>query len=183
MTDKYIVLDRDGVINEDLWGYVTTPSEFKFIKGSLEAIKKLNTNGFKIAIATNQACINKGIVSVEELEFVHKFMKEEIRIAGGDIKYIAYCPHDYTKENCKCRKPETGLLTQIENALNINLKDSYFVGDKESDMACAVNYGCRALLVKTGYGQISLESKALPNVEGSFDNLLNAVEYIITNKE
>ena len=176
--NKYIVLDRDGVINEDLWGYVTSPDEFKFIDNSLDAIKLLNNCGYKITIATNQACINKGIVSEKELNLVHNFMMEKVRAHGGDIEYIAFCPHDYTKEQCNCRKPEVGLLEKTEKDLDIKLKGSFFVGDKESDMACAKNFGCRPLLVKTGYGEISLESSSLPEVEGVFENLFEAAKYI-----
>lgn len=178
MTDKYIVLDRDGVINEDLWGYVTTPSEFKFIKGSLEGIKKLTESGFKITIATNQACINKKIITDSELALVHNYMINKIENSGGKIEYIAYCPHA-PEESCKCRKPEVGLLKKTEEDLGINLQGAFFIGDKESDMGCAVNFGCRPILLKTGYGQISLESESLPEVEGIFDDLLNAVEYIV----
>jgi len=179
-SDKYIVLDRDGVINEDLWGYVTTPEQFKFIDKSLEAIKLLNDCGFKITIATNQACINKGIISEKELGLVHEYMLKKIRVFGGDIEHIAFCPHD-PQENCSCRKPEVGLLQQTEKKLNTSLKGSFFIGDKESDIACANKYGCRPLLVKTGYGEISLESSSLPEIEGVFENLYQAAKYIEKN--
>ena len=175
--NRYIVLDRDGVINEDLWGYVTSPEEFKFINHSLDAIKLLNDSGYKITIATNQACINKGIISEKELNLVHDFMIEKIRAHGGDIEYIAFCPHE-PEERCSCRKPEVGLLQKTEKDLNISLKGSFFVGDKESDMVCAENFSCRPLLVKTGYGEISLESSSLPKVEGVFKNLFEAAKYI-----
>ena len=180
-SDKYIVLDRDGVINEDLWDYVTTPEQFKFIDKSLEAIKLLNDCGFKITIATNQACINKGIISEKELGLVHEYMLKKIRSFEGHIEHIAFCPHDYTKEKCNCRKPEVGLLEKTEKDLNIKLKGSFFVGDKESDIACANKYGCRPLLVKTGYGEISLESSSLPEIEGVFENLYQAAKYIEKN--
>lgn len=175
--NKYIVLDRDGVINEDLWGYVTSPDEFKFIDNSLDAIKLLNSCGYKITIATNQACINKGIISEKELNLVHDFMTEKVRAHGGDIEYIAFCPHA-PEERCSCRKPEVGLLQKTEEELSLSLEGSFFVGDKESDMECAKNFGCRPLLVKTGYGEISLDSSTLPEVEGVFENLFEAAKYI-----
>ena len=128
-----VVLDRDGVINVDLMTYVTSPQEFRPIKGSLEAIARLNKKGFKIAIATNQACIEKGIITDNELDSIHNFMIELLKPLGGSVDYIAYCPHA-PETNCDCRKPKTGLLKQIEENLQVNLKGKYFIGDKESDI-------------------------------------------------
>ena len=88
-----VVLDRDGVINVDLMTYVTSPQEFRPIKGSLEAIARLNKKGFKIAIATNQACIEKGIITDNELDSIHNFMIELLKPLGGSVDYIAYFPH------------------------------------------------------------------------------------------
>ena len=88
-----VVLDRDGVINVDLMTYVTSPQEFEPIKGSLEAIARLNEQGFKIAIATNQACIEKGIITDNELDSIHNYMIELLKPLGGSVDYIAYCPH------------------------------------------------------------------------------------------
>ena len=88
-----IVLDRDGVINVDLMTYVTRPEDFEPIEGSLEAIALLNKKGFKIAIATNQACIEKNIITDLELLKIHNYMEELLNEVGGYIEYIAYCPH------------------------------------------------------------------------------------------
>ena len=101
---KPIILDRDGVINEDLWGYVTGKEEFKPINGSLEAIKKLTTAGFNIVVATNQACISKKIINENQLQAVHDHMSFLVREAGGRIDYIAFCPHS-PEDQCSCRKP------------------------------------------------------------------------------
>lgn len=173
-----IVLDRDGVINEDLWGYVTKKEEFKFIEGSIEAIRKLHESGYTIAIATNQACINKKIISEDELKEVHDYMNSVIESNGGYISYIAFCPH-VPEEKCLCRKPAYGLLEDIEKNLNTSVKQKYFVGDKESDIQCALNYDCVPILVKTGYGNKTLLSPSCPSENRCFDNLLAAVEYIL----
>ena len=109
---RLIILDRDGVINEDLWGYVTKNEEFNPIDGSLEAIAKLTASGFLIAIATNQACVNKNIINEKRLEAIHDHMIALVESAGGQINYMAVCPH-LPEENCSCRKPETGLLKQL----------------------------------------------------------------------
>ena len=175
---KPIVLDRDGVINEDLWGYVTKKEEFKPIEGSLLAIKKLTDVGFNVVIATNQACINKKIINKKQLEAVHDHMSLLVQEVGGKIDYVAFCPHT-PEEKCSCRKPETGLLDGIEERLGCSLKNSFFIGDKESDLLCAINYGCTPLLVKTGYGEKSLSSKHCPPEERCFNNLLEAVNYVL----
>lgn len=178
MSEKVIVLDRDGVINEDLWGYVTVLEEFQPIEGSLEAIAKLTEAGFIIAIATNQACINKKIITEKELNEIHDYMLRLIEEAGGRIEFVAFCPHA-PEEGCGCRKPKTGLLKQIEGYLGISLRGSFFVGDKEADMLCATNFGCDPILVKTGYGAITLSSSTCPPKEKCFRNLLSAVNYIL----
>ena len=178
----YIVLDRDGVINVDLMTYVTKPEEFKPIPRSLEAIANLNKNGFKVFIATNQACIEKEIISESQLSEIHNYMEELLKEKGGKIDYIAFCPHA-PSTNCSCRKPETGLLEEIENKLNINLQGKYFIGDKESDIISGLNHGCEPLLIQSGtYGKLALESNNCPPPEHCFDSLYDACEFILNKK-
>ena len=173
-----IILDRDGVINEDLWGYVTRAQEFKPIVGSLEAIEKLTAAGFTVVVATNQACISKKIIDQKQLEAVHEHMSSLIQEAGGKVECIAFCPHE-PKENCSCRKPETGLLIEIEERIGCSLKNSFFIGDKASDLICATRHGCIPLLVETGYGGKTLKSKHCPPKERCFKNLMEAVSYVL----
>ena len=177
-----VVLDRDGVINVDLMTYVTRPEDFEPIKGSLDAIALLNKKGYRIAIATNQACIEKEIISHSDLSLVHDYMEDLLSKVGGKIDYIAYCPHS-PESFCKCRKPEVGLLEEIEDSLNISLKGKYFIGDKESDILAGRNYGCVPLLIKKGgYGEKVVGTKISPPPENCFDNLMEATKYII-NKQ
>jgi len=177
--EKIVILDRDGVINIDLMTYVTRPEEFEAIEGSLEAIAKLTTNGYKVAIATNQACIEKEIISDKELSVVHDHMIDLLSHFGGQINYIAYCPHA-PESMCKCRKPEVGLLQEIEQGLGMSLKGKYFVGDKDSDMAAGRNFGCIPLLIKKGgYGEKVFGTESSPPNEQCFDDLSGAVNYII----
>lgn len=178
--NKVVVLDRDGVINVDLMTYVTKKEDFEIIEGSLEAIIRLNKSGFKVAIATNQACIGKEIISHKELEEIHQHLLDLLKRQGGTIDYIAYCPHDYSEETCLCRKPETGLLKEIENHFQTSLVGAYFVGDKESDIQAALNHNSIPLLVKTGYGEKALTAKNCPPVERCFNNLLEASSFIIS---
>ena len=144
--EKYIILDRDGVINVDLFDYVTNPIDFKFEEGSLEALKKLTLFGYKIIVATNQACISLGIATKKEIDDVNLHMKQKAKENGAEILHIEVCPHK-PEDKCKCRKPETGLLTSAEKLLNINLKGSFFIGDKFSDIQCALAHDCLPVLV------------------------------------
>tara|TARA_B100000941_G_scaffold184911_1_gene132914 strand:+ start:1559 stop:2098 length:540 start_codon:yes stop_codon:yes gene_type:complete len=173
---KYIILDRDGVINVDLFDYVTKPVDFKFEDGSLEALSILTDNNFKIIVATNQACISLGIASKDQIVNVNSHMKQKVREHGSDIIHVEVCPHR-PEDNCECRKPKTGLLLQAEKALGINLKGSYFVGDKFSDVQCALAHECKPFLVKTGYGEITLKNHDTSQAQ-VFENLLSATKFI-----
>ena len=179
--EKIVILDRDGVINIDLMTYVTRPEEFEAIEGSLEAIAKLTTNGYKVAIATNQACIEKGIISEKELKKIHDHMIKLLARVGGEINYIAYC-HHAPESKCKCRKPEVGLLREVEHELNVSLKGKYFVGDKESDILAGRKFGCVPLLIKKGgYGERVYGTENSPPKEQCFDDLSRAVDYILNH--
>ena len=175
--NKVIVLDRDGVINVDLMTYVTKPKDFKFIEGSIEAISLLQNSGFTIAIATNQACIEKKIIDDHQLKAVHDFMNLKLADYGSKIDCIAYCPHD-PDSKCACRKPGVGLLIEIEKKLGVSLEGSFFVGDKETDIMAAKNYNCVPLLVKTGYGMQTLSSNHCPPANQCFENLYAASKFI-----
>ena len=180
--NKVIVLDRDGVINVDLMTYVTKPEDFEFIEGSIEAISLLQNSGFTIAIATNQACIEKKIIDDRQLKAVHDFMNLKLAVHGPTIDCIAYCPHD-PDSKCACRKPEVGLLVEIEKELGVSLEGSFFVGDKETDIMAANNYNCVPLLVKTGYGMQTLSSANCPPANHCFENLFNASKFIVSTIE
>ena len=177
MPKKYIVLDRDGVINVDLFDYVLKNEDFKFENGSLEAILKLCENNFEIIVATNQKCINLHLISAEGIDQINNFWIKQIKEKGGDIFHVGVCPHR-DEENCNCRKPETGLLVDAEKKLNINLKGSYFIGDKLSDLECAISHGCKPILVKTGYGSRTYKS-CYPKESMIFENLKSAVDWIV----
>ena len=178
---KIVVLDRDGVINVDLLTYVTRKEDFIPIKNSLEAISFLNKNGFKVAVATNQACIEENIISDEELLKIHDHMEELLQSYGGKIEYIAYCPH-MANSNCNCRKPKTGLLKKIEEVLGVSLKNKYFIGDKVSDLIAGYDHGCVPLLIKNGpYGEKAFKSKNCPPLEHCFNDLMEASKFIVNN--
>ena len=161
MNPKYIVLDRDGVINVDLFDYVLDTKDFKFEEGSLEALIELGNNNFEIVVAA----INDYWVNIVKKE-------------GVKIKSIEVCPHK-DEENCDCRKPRTGLLKKAEKRHGISLKDCYFIGDKLSDIECALNHGCKPILVETGYGIRSIAERGSRENLTIVKNLREAVKKVI----
>ena len=147
-----VFLDRDGVINVDSSEYIKNESEFEFIPNSPEAIALLTQNGFNIIVITNQSLVGRKMVSQKTLDAIFKKMKDGVKKAGGDIKDIFYCPHT-PEDNCSCRKPNPGLILKAQKKYQIDLNQSFMVGDSAKDIECARNAGCsKALLVKTGNG-------------------------------
>ncbi|EKE00682.1 MAG: Histidinol-phosphate phosphatase [uncultured bacterium] len=175
---KLIVLDRDGVINEDSPFYIKSPDEWHAIPGSLEAIAKLNRLGYKVAIATNQSGIARNYFTVETLNLIHKKMLAQVAEKGGRIDGIFICPHG-PEDNCDCRKPKTGLLLQAARQFNIAPEEMLVIGDSMRDLLAAKAYGAKALLVKTGKGEETLKAKADVPV---YANLLEVVDlFVIKN--
>lgn len=170
-----IILDRDGVINEDSTNYIKSPDEWLVIPGSLEAIAQLNKAGHTVAIATNQSGITRGLYSEQILAAIHQKMKTELAKVGGHIDAIFYCPHR-PEDNCDCRKPKPGLLLQIAKKFHANLKEAVMVGDSLKDIQAAQSVGCPVLLVKTGNGASTFQQVTHIPV---FPNLAAAVQYIL----
>jgi len=147
---KVVFLDRDGTINRDSADYVKSREDFEFLPGSLEAIKKLTLNGFASIVITNQSAVPRNLISLSELESVHKLLTETVALNGGEIKDVFYCPH-MPEDECDCRKPEPGLIYQAREKYGIDLTAAVMVGDSAKDIECARRAGCgRAVLVKSG---------------------------------
>jgi D-glycero-D-manno-heptose 1,7-bisphosphate phosphatase len=178
MSEKYILLDRDGVINQDSDDYIKSPDEWIPIEGSLEAIALLNKNGFKVAVISNQSGIARGYYSLETLNSMHDKMQRLLAEKGGKIEAIYFCPHS-PMDKCNCRKPKTGLLELFSREKNILLKDIFFVGDSLSDMKAAQAVAAAPLLVKTGKGLKTLAENPHLNIP-IFENLYDATKFILT---
>ena len=149
---KTVFLDRDGVINRNRDNdYVKSWREFEFLPNALEAIRLLTDAGYQLIIVTNQSCINKGILSASALNDIHRKMVAEIESAGGRIRAIYYCPHR-DDENCACRKPEPGMLVQAASEHEIDVDDTYLIGDLSRDIQAGNQFGAYSLLVLTGNG-------------------------------
>ncbi len=143
-----LFLDRDGVINERIWGgYVTNPSEYKFLPGVIDSIKVFSSIFGKIIIVTNQQGIGKGIMTEEDLKVVHNHLINEINLGGGQIDGIYYCP-DLAETIDNCRKPSTGMaLKAVRDFPEIDLKRSIMVGDSDSDIEFGINAGMKTVFV------------------------------------
>lgn len=152
---KLILLDRDGVINEDSPNYIKSPKEWKPIPGSLQAIAQLNQAGYIVVVITNQSGIGRGLYDFTDLTAIHDKMKRALHNHQGRIDQILICPH-HPQENCVCRKPKPTLLLQAMAQYKANPQDTAYVGDKWSDIQAAQRAGCIAVLVKTGQGLLTL---------------------------
>ena len=167
-----VLLDRDGVINEDSPAYIKTPDEWLPIDGSIEAIATLHRAGIPVAICTNQAGIARGLFNHQSLNAIHTKLLDLVTRAGGHITLIRYCAHGPT-DGCRCRKPATGMLEDACRALGVEPERCWFVGDSEKDLQAAHNVGCVPILVRTGNGR-DAEQKAIEGIT-TFDNLSKAV--------
>jgi D-glycero-D-manno-heptose 1,7-bisphosphate phosphatase len=180
--NRVLFLDRDGVICRDRADYVKSWEEFRFIPGVKAALRALREAGITVLIITNQSVINRGIVTREALDSLHRKMIRDIARAGGEISGIYYCPHR-PDEGCDCRKPGTALLKQAARDHRLNLKKCVFVGDTLKDLEAGKGIGCRTILVQTGQGQETLKKIfQRDNPGGSFwiaGNLFRSVDLII----
>ena len=149
-----VILDRDGVINQDSERHIRSPHEWIPIAGSLEAIAKLNHAGFRVVIATNQSGIGRGLFDINALNRIHQKMIAQTQERGGKIDAIFFCPH-VPEALCDCRKPKPGLLLEASVRLSEPLSNVPFVGDSISDVLAAQAAGAQPVLVKTGNGLAS----------------------------
>ena len=176
---KAIFLDRDGVINRYPGDtlYVTDWRGFRFLPYAKKAVAELHKSGFKIFIISNQAGVNKGIFSREALNYINENMLKEIKKSGGEIDGVYYCVHSQ-EENCSCRKPKTGLLELAVKNNNINLRDSFFIGDTIRDVKTARAAGCKSILVLCGREKASNRKNWEVQPDFIFRNLYAAAKFI-----
>jgi len=178
---KVIILDRDGVINEDAAGYIKSPDEWCAIVGSLPAIAKLNLAGYKVVVASNQSGIARGYFSLDVLEKIHLKMQQTLAMERGHLDGIFICPHG-SDERCSCRKPSPGLILQVAREFEATPEEMLLIGDSMCDLVAAHNAGCAAMLVKTGNGEKTLHELTNEGRGGIKDNVRdNIVELGLQN--
>jgi D-glycero-D-manno-heptose 1,7-bisphosphate phosphatase len=163
---RAVFVDRDGVICLNRPDHVKRWREFIFLSRAREALARLAMLDMPIVVVTNQAAINRRLVSTETVEEIHYRMVKEVEAAGGRIDGVYYCPHR-PDETCNCRKPEPGLLRQAAGDLGIELQGSYVIGDAFSDIQAGLKVGCTPYLVLTGRGLRQVVS-ALREAPGRF---------------
>ncbi|MDR5770569.1 MULTISPECIES: D-glycero-beta-D-manno-heptose 1,7-bisphosphate 7-phosphatase [unclassified Caballeronia] len=161
MNRKLVILDRDGVINVDSDAFIKSPDEWVAIPGSLEAIARLNQAGFRVAIASNQSGIGRGLFDMAALNAMHQKMNRATAAVGGRIDAIFFCPHT-AEDQCDCRKPKPGMLQQIIERFEIDPEDTPVVGDSLRDLQAGAALGFPLHLVLTGKGPITLAEGNLP---------------------
>jgi D-glycero-D-manno-heptose 1,7-bisphosphate phosphatase len=177
---KLILLDRDGVINEDSDNYIKSVDEWRPIPGSLEAIARLNRAGYRIVVITNQSGISKGLFDLEGLAAMHNKMLRLASEVGGRIDAIFFCPHG-PEAKCNCRKPKSGMFEQVALRYGVTLNGVVAVGDSLRDLQAAAALQCRTFLVKTGKGLRTLTEKSaeLPPGTQVFDDLLSIAKLLV----
>ena len=175
---KLVILDRDGVINEDSDSYIKGPDEWRPIPGSLEAIARLNHAGYHVILATNQSGVGRGLFEVSTLNAIHDKMHRALAQIGGRIDAIFFCPHAQ-EANCACRKPKAGLLEEIARRFNVDLKGVPIIGDALRDLQAAAAVGAAPVLVMTGKGRKTQRAGDLPEGTQIYDDLADAVRAIV----
>ncbi|CAN5482587.1 D-glycero-beta-D-manno-heptose 1,7-bisphosphate 7-phosphatase [soil metagenome] len=175
---KLIILDRDGVINQDSDAFIKSPAEWIPIAGSLEAIARLNQAGYRVVVATNQSGIARGLLDMQTLNAIHQKLHACAQEVGADIDAIFFCPHA-SADHCDCRKPKPGLLHAIAKRFETGLKGVPNIGDSLRDLQAGFVVGCAPILVLTGKGEKTLEKGGLPPGTQIFKNLAAAVEHLL----
>ena len=185
-SSKLIILDRDGVINEDRDDYVKSVDEWVPLPGSLEAIALLNQAGYQIAIATNQSGLSRGYFSINDLHAMHTKMDQLLKPMGGHIDSIFFCPH-VDSHGCDFRKPAPGLIKEI--ALRYKKTDSTqpllgvpIVGDSLRDLQAGIALGASPHLVLTGKGQKTLAKGGLPEGTQIHADLMAFTNCLLENR-
>ncbi len=190
MKKRAVFLDRDGTINEDV-GYPDSFERIKIYPYSYEAVMKINKADFLAVVITNQSGVGRGLIKEEVLNEIHERMKEAFQKKSARIDQVYYCPHyskssipEYRKE-CLCRKPHPGMALKAAEELDIDLPESYIIGDKVEDILLGINIKATPVLVLTGFGKHARSRLKEMKIEPGFvaKNLLDAVNWILKKKE
>ena len=187
---KCIFLDRDGTINKKN-GFISKEEEFELEDCALDAIKKINKSGYLAVVITNQPSVARGLCEIEDIERIHKKMSTILGREGVYVDDVRFCPHHpdkgFPEENplykivCDCRKPKTGMIDAAAEKFNIDLSQSWMIGDTTMDLQTGVNAGMRTALVLTGDAGQDKKYDVQPNLVGK--DLLEAVELILTTEK
>jgi D-glycero-D-manno-heptose 1,7-bisphosphate phosphatase len=173
---RLIILDRDGLINQDSYDYIKSVDEFILIPGSVEAIARLTAAGYTIGLATNQSGVSRGLYTETDLAAIHQQLVQEVKRAGGQIDAIEYCIH-LPEDSCLCRKPGTGMLSALAKRFHCSLKHVPFVGDRISDIQAALAAGADPVMVLSPMTDL-IRLKAYPEVP-VYHSLAEYVDHLL----
>ena len=173
-----VFLDRDGVVNRNMAGYVRTVADWVPIPGSIDSVARLSTAGHPVVVVSNQSAIARGLTSREEVERINSLMRSAVERAGGRLLDVYYCPH-HPDEGCGCRKPSTGMIDRARREHGLPESCGFMVGDAMSDMQLARRAGLIAIMVRTGRGsdQLGILRKARPG-SGTGDVVDSAPDHV-----
>ncbi|HPF14384.1 MAG: D-glycero-beta-D-manno-heptose 1,7-bisphosphate 7-phosphatase [Planctomycetes bacterium] len=158
MSRKAVFLDRDGTLNREVH-YLADPDRFEWLPGVLDALHALQAGGWALVVVTNQSGIAQGLVEVDDLDAIHARMRTELASAGVTLAGIYSCPHHPHigrapwVHACECRKPAPGMLLEAQRDLDLDLAESWMIGDSLRDLQAGWAAGCRSILVRTGKGR------------------------------
>lgn len=172
---KAVFLDRDGVINEvltDRVKFVNRPKDLYFLPGVPEAIRKLNAVFDFIFVVTNQGGVGLGFMKESQLKTIHDHMMTELKKEGATIHDVAYCPHK-PKAGCECRKPKSKLIVDLSEKYDVDLSQSYMVGDTDTDIIAGKRAGTKGVFL----------GKSDPLADAVFPDLISAVDWIIADSK
>ena len=174
---KLVILDRDGTINHDSDQHIKSPAEWRPIDGSLEAIARLTQADYRIAVATNQSGIARGLLDTRTLFAIHDTLLRALAQAGGRIDAFFFCPHR-AEDRCPCRKPQPGMLLEVARRFNVAIEDVSMVGDSRKDLEAAAAAGAKPVLVLTGKGKKTQKEGKLPPGTTVFADLAAFAEHL-----
>jgi D-glycero-D-manno-heptose 1,7-bisphosphate phosphatase len=178
---KLVILDRDGVINQDSADFIKSPNEWRPIPGSLEAVARLNQSGHRVVVASNQSGIGRGLFDMAALNAINEKMHKALAQAGGRIDALFYCPHAQDAK-CACRKPMAGMFEEIGERFGVSLKGVPAIGDSIRDLECAAAVGAQPMLVLTGKGEKTRAHASFPKKDVPvFKDLAEAVAHVLKN--
>jgi D-glycero-D-manno-heptose 1,7-bisphosphate phosphatase len=175
MSRRFVILDRDGTINEEV-GYVLHPAEMRLIPGAAVAIHRLRELGLGIVVVTNQSPVGRGLLTEQRLGDIHDRLRDLLADEGASVDDIEFCPHT-PEEGCACRKPGTQMVERAARLLEFDPSQAFVVGDHEGDMRLGRALGASTILVLTGHGAEECEGAA-PFADHVADDLLGATVVI-----
>lgn len=178
---KLVILDRDGVINQDRDDYVKNSLEWVPLPRSLDAIALFSQAGWRVVVATNQSGIGRGLFDMHALNAMHEKMHHLTGKAGGRIDAVFFCPHK-PDAGCTCRKPKPGMMLDIAERFGVKPESLWVIGDSLRDLQAVDQVGGRALLVRTGKGTAAEAAGGLPEGTRVFDDLYDAATWLIDQK-